>query len=106
MIQDKAPRTAVLRRWVIPFGKRNFVIDGFEMSAFRDTWVDQPWASLVTQRVKDLPAMQEIWVPSMRWEDPLGKEMATHSSILIWEIPWTDEPGDLQFMESQRVGDE
>ena len=63
------------------------------------------WASLVAQMVKDLPAMQEAWVPSMRWEDPLGKEMATHSSILIWEIPWTEEPGDLQSMESQRVGD-
>ena len=105
MIQDKGPRTAVLRRWVIPLGKRTFVIDRFEMSAFRDTWVDPPWASLVTQMVKDLPAMQEAWVPSMRWEDPLGKEMATHSSILIWEIPWTEEPGDLQSMESQRVGD-
>ena len=59
----------------------------------------------MTQMVKNLPAMQEAWVPSMRWEDPLGKEMATHSSILIWEIPWTEEPGDLQSMESQRVGD-
>ena len=62
-------------------------------------------ASQVVLLVKYPPAMQETWVPSMRWEDPLGKEMATHSSILIWEIPWTEEPGDLQSMESQRVGD-
>ena len=67
--------------------------------------MDPPWASLVTQMVKDLPAMQETWVPSMRWEYPLGKEMETHSNILIWETPWTEEPGDLQFMESRRDGD-
>ena len=45
--------------------------------------------------------MQEIWVRSLDWEDPLEKEMATHSSILVWEIPWTEEPGGLQFMGSQ-----
>ena len=104
MIQDKAPRTAVLRRWVIPFGKRNFVIDGFEMSAFRDTWVDQPWASLVTQRVKRLPAMQETQVRFLGQEDPLEKEMATHSSTLVWKIPWMEKPGRLQSVGSQRVG--
>ena len=88
----------------LPFGKRTFIMDGFEMSAFRDTCVDPPWASLVTQMVKNLPAMQETWVPPLGWEDPLGKEMATHSSILAWEIPWTEEPGGLQSMGSQRVG--
>ena len=46
--------------------------------------------------VKNLPAMQEIQVPSLGWEDTLEKEMATHSSILAWEIPWTEEPGGLQ----------
>ena len=61
------------------------------------------WASLVAQRVKYLPAMQETWVRSLRPEDPLEKEMATHSSILAWRIPWTDEPGGLQSMGSQRV---
>ena len=61
-------------------------------------------ASLVTQMVKNLPAMQETWVWCMGWEDPLEKEMATHSSILAWRIPWTEEPGRLQSMESQRVG--
>ena len=47
--------------------------------------------------------MQEIWVQSLGQEDPLEKEMATHSSILAWEIPWPEEPGGLQSMESQRV---
>ena len=53
------------------------------------------WASLVAQTVKDLPAMQETWVRSLGWEDPLEKGMATHSSILAWRIPWTKEPGSL-----------
>ena len=61
-------------------------------------------ASLVAQTVKRLPAMRETWVQSLGWEDPLEKEMATHSSILAWKIPWTEEPGRLQSMGSQRVG--
>ena len=56
--------------------------------------------SLVAQRVKRLPAMRETWVRSLGWEDPLEKEMATHSSILPWKIPWTEEPGRLQSMGS------
>ena len=54
------------------------------------------WASLVAQSVKNLPAMQETWIPFLGWENPLEKEMATHSSILAWKIPWTEEPGGLQ----------
>ena len=53
--------------------------------------------------VKCLPAVQETQVRSLGWEDPLEKEMATHSSTLAWKIPWTEEPGRLQSMESQRV---
>ena len=53
--------------------------------------------------VKNLPAMQETWVRSLGWEDPLEKGMATHSSVLSWRISWTEEPGGLQSMESQRV---
>ena len=60
--------------------------------------------SLVAQRVKHLPAMLETRVRSLGQEDPLEKEMATHSSILAWRIPWTEEPGRLQPMGSQRVG--
>ena len=63
-----------------------------------------PTASLVAQTVKNLPAMQEAQVRSLGGEDPLEKEAATHSSILAWEIPWTEEPGRLQLMGSQRVG--
>ena len=54
--------------------------------------------------VKSLPAMQETGVQSLGWEDPLEKKMATHSSILAWEIPWTEEAGGLQSTGSQRVG--
>ena len=63
-----------------------------------------PLASLVAQTVKRLPAMQEARVPSLGWEDPLEKEMVTHSSTLAWKIAWTEEPGRLQSMGSQRVG--
>ena len=60
-------------------------------------------ASLVAQMVKRLPAMQETWVCSLGGEDPLEKEMATHSSTLAWKILWMEEPGRLQSMGSQRV---
>ena len=56
------------------------------------------------QTVKNLPAMQVTQVRFLGWEDPQGKEMATHSSILAWRIPWTEKPGGLQSMGSQRVG--
>ena len=55
------------------------------------------------QSVKNLPAVQETWVRSLVWEDPLEKETAAHSSILAWKISWTEEPGGLQSMGSQRV---
>ena len=54
--------------------------------------------------VKNPTAIQETWIPSLGQEDPLEKEMATHSSTLAWRIPWTEEPGRLQSMGSQRVG--
>ena len=60
--------------------------------------------SLVAQMVKRLSAMQETRVQSLGWEDPLEKEMAAHSSILAWKIPWTTEPSRLLSMGSQRVG--
>ena len=60
----------------------------------------QPTASLMAQMVKNLPAMLE----TLGWEDPLEKGKPTHSSILAWRIPWTEEPGGLQSMGSQRVG--
>ena len=54
--------------------------------------------------VKDLPEMQEMWVQSLGWADVLEKEMATHRSLLAWRIPWTEEPGRLQSVGSQRAG--
>ena len=60
-------------------------------------------ASLVAQRVKNLPAMQESWVQFLGWEDPLEQEMATHSSVRDWRILWKEEPGRLQSMGSQRA---
>ena len=62
------------------------------------------WASLVTQSVKNLPAMQETQVQFLGQEYPLEKEMATHSSILAWRITWTEEPDGLQSMGLQRIG--
>ena len=62
---------------------------------------EQKRASLVARTVKNLSPMQEIWVLSLDWEDSLEKGMATHSSILAWRIPWTEEPGRLQFPGSQ-----
>ena len=58
-------------------------------------------AALIAQMVKHLPAMQETRVQTMGWKHPLEKGMATHSSILAWTVPWTEEPGGLPFMESE-----
>ena len=62
------------------------------------------FASLVAQRVKSRPARGETWVRSLGWEDPQEKEMATYPSILAWRIPWTEEPGGLLSIRSQRAG--
>ena len=61
-------------------------------------------ASLVVQMVKNLPSLWETWVRSLGWEDSLEEGMETHSNILAWRIPWTEEPGGLQSVASQRVG--
>ena len=60
----------------------------------------------MAQLEKNLPAVQETWVQSLGWEDPLEKEMTTHSSILAWKIPWTEDPVRLQSMQLQIVGHE
>ena len=74
------------------------------MTRLLDAQIFGMGSSLVAQRIKHLPAMQETRVQSLGWEDPLEKEMATHTSSLAWRIPWTEEPGRLQFTGSQRVG--
>ena len=66
--------------------------------------INLPWASLVAQTVKSLYTMLETWVRSLGQEDPLEKEMAIYSSTIAWKIPWTEEPGRLRSMGSQRVG--
>ena len=66
-------------------------------------WLKRSKTSPVAQMVKRLPTTRETWVRSLGWEDLVEKEMATHSSILAWKIPWTEEPGRLQSMGSQRV---
>ena len=62
------------------------------------------WASLVAQRLKQLPGMQETQVQSLGWEDPLEKGIAAHSSVLVWRISWTEEPDGLQSMRPRSVG--
>ena len=79
------------------------VTDSSDMTATELNWTELR-VSLVTQMVKKPPTMLETWVWSLGWEDPLEKGMATHSSILALRIPWTEEPGRLQSMGSQRVG--
>ena len=65
---------------------------------------DRTWTSPVAQTVRNLSVIQKTWVQALSWEDPLEEEMATHSSILAWEILRTAEPGELQSVGSQRVG--
>ena len=69
-----------------------------------DTMHKTDGSYLMVQMVEKLPTMQETWVQSLVWEDPLEKGMAIHSSILAWKIPWTEEPGRLQSMGLQRAG--
>ena len=59
------------------------------------------WASPVAQQVKNMPAMKEMQVRSLSWEDPLEKGHGNHSNILVWRTPWTEEPGELQSMEAE-----
>ena len=70
----------------------------------RGMQINDEMTSLVAQTVKRLSKIRETWVQSLGQEDPLEKEMAIHSSTIAWKIPWTEEPGRLQFMGSQRVG--
>ena len=71
-------------------------------------WVEEfeytLWKRLVAQMIKCLSTIQETWVQSLGWDDPLEKEMAIHSSTIAWKFPWTEEPGRIQSMGSQRVG--
>ena len=89
---------SILDNFIIPYGVRNQKLSKTSMDNFT------VHASLVAQRLKRLPPMWETWVRSLGREDPLEKEMVTHSSTLAWRIPWTEKPGRLQSTGSQRVG--
>ena len=91
--------------YIFCLGKGTDITHSFHLhwQLFADSYYIS-WASLVAQMVKNLPAMWETKVWSLGQEDPLEKEMATHSSTLAWKIPWMEEPGRLQSMGSQRVG--
>ena len=84
--------------------KKYLLIDICIMKLYYILHMHTIWNSLVVQMIKNLPAMQETPIWSLGQDDPLEKGMATHSSILAWRIPWTEEPGRLQSMGSQRVG--
>ena len=87
----------------------NFVHTGFHLLQNVNWALSRPriycpvLASLVAQTVKHLPTMRETWVQTLGWDDPPEREMATHSSILAWRVPWTGEPGELLSMGSLRV---
>ena len=88
---------------LICYRPRSGIIKIYVKSVF--DFLGEPYSVfLVAQLVKNLPAMQETQVQSLGGEDPLEKEMVTHSSILAWRIPWAEEAGGLQSMGSQRVG--
>ena len=93
-----------LRIFVIIFMYCSIGFFFFLVMSFLGFWGFFLRASLLAQSIKNLPAVQETWVRSLGWEGPLETEMTTHSSILAWKISWTQEPGGLQSMGSQRVG--
>ena len=92
--------------WKIPWTEEPGRLQSMDLQRVGHDWATSfnNWASLVAQTVKCLPSMQETWVRFLGREDPLEKEMAIHSSTLVWKIPWTEEPDRLQSMGSQRVG--
>ena len=91
----------LLQKWRFSW----LMINPFECPLYKDIYIyNFLQASLVPQMLKSLPAMQETWVKSLCWEDPLEEGMATHSSILAWRIPWAKKPGGLQSMKSHSAG--
>ena len=99
--------SVTLLRWSINFVgnvlKGKFSVELLSLLVLNSS-IYKEGVSLMAQTVKNLPVMEETWVWSLDWEDPLEKGMITHSSILTWRIPWTEEPGWLQSIGSQRVG--
>ena len=86
-----------------PVSQGHTTSDGQSLVWTLESLTPAPRSYLVSQRVKNLPATEETQIQSLGQEDPLEEEMATHSSIVAWRIPWTEEPGGLQFKSSKRV---
>ena len=94
----------VFQPFTVPSSSLGTVQEETRVSLYSLPLLAELQSSLVAQRINHLPAMRETQVRSLGWEDPLEKEMATHSSILVWRSPWTEEPGRLQSTGLQRVG--
>ena len=99
-VEQRGKQSSLGARRGVQVGESRWLPRG-DASGLEFDWMS---SSLVAQMIKHLPAMQDTWVPSLGWEEPLEKEMAIHSSTLAWRIPWMEEPGRLQSMGSQRVG--
>ena len=94
LLQHHSSKASILRHsaFFIVQLSHPYMTTGKTIVLTRQTFA-KTWASLVAQRLKRLPAVWESWVRSLVWEDPLEKQMTTHSSIIAWRIPWTEEPG-------------
>ena len=103
LLQQRRPSAAKNKSGKLLFKKSFFREQAFIIVELIDLVLTNIYYSLVAQMIKRLPTMRETWVHSPGREDPLEKEMATYSSIPAWKIPWTEEPGRLQSMGSQRV---
>ena len=102
--KEMATHSSILA-WEIPWTEEPDGLQSMRLQRVGHDWATSlHFTSLVAQSVKNLPVVKETWVWSLGWEDPLEKEMTTHSSILAWKISWTQEPGGLQSMGLQRVG--
>ena len=92
--------------WRIPWMEKPVRLQSMGSQRVGHNWVTPFSLSLVVQMLKGLLTVQDTWARSLGWEDPLEKEMETHSSTLAWKILWTEEPGRLQSLELQRVGND
>ena len=100
------PLCTLLQAYIKCLGNRipYFEDQALDVSLVNNVLINKLTSTFLAQTVKHLPTMWETWVQSLGWGDPLEKKMATHSSILAWEIPWTEEPDGLQSRRLQRVG--
>ena len=107
-VQQRSTASCETRYWVTGPRRPEVLPGRVSAQNYKEHWEIRKfkllWASLLAQMAKNPPAMQKIQVLSLGWEDLLEKEMTTHSNILAWRIAWTEGPGELQSMGSQKVG--